>query len=907
MARYCSHDVEAVLDAAAQWRNNCLIEDGSVFTSEHIWVAEGAQELYEYFTLNEDTGDKSFMNKLEGQLRPSKPTTKKLAAEMLWLIFLFQTKKSIKGKNKREQIREVWSWSGDVLDEHHPMLGAPLEEGVGNPGAAYQTQRWAQFRYLIEVLRELKKRNTQERRDTLAEAWSFAGWLDGISKKDNPQLRHIIKYLVFPEYFERIASDTQKRRIVAEFHKKDIKQVNKLSLLDVDKELYSIRQEQETKYKTNELDFYLSPLIEVWRMKKNIPLPDNITREDILNAIRSVDRDGIDPQARSSTYDLIYKGKRYPPKYVLAQANKYANKKELDRSTFGGGEDTQTFSILRNLGFVIEKKDYVPTLLRQFIEQADKEEDLSTSSYPKAFCGMSVKVSFGQGVFSHIPWVSFTGYGQTTSDGIYPVYLYYRSVGVLILAYGVSETKKPDATWTKTENKISVKDHLLNKYDHDPKRYGASYVFSSYDFSKDLSDEQLTKDLDAIIAEYQDLMETEPTPVVASRGKSPAKPILDPAAMANSFSDALKNSNVDFGAEHNQRIQAFIASLLTKPFVILTGLSGSGKTQIAIRFGEWLGADRLYVAAVRPDWTGAEALFGYEDALRPSAEGRAAWALPSPLKFLLKAVEDPQNPYVLLLDEMNLAHVERYFADVLSGMESGQPCLPNLVCESDGNWRLKPNAPEQVIFPNNVFVIGTVNVDETTYMFSPKVLDRANTFEFRVRTEDLVGNYNKPVQCEEGGLGLAQGFLEIARNFDWHKDQPYSKEKDLSGYLREVHQILSPHGFEFGHRVYYESQRFASMYGAAGATSVEEVLDRILIQKILPRLHGSRRRLEVLMKGLAQFCFDLSMPSDEKGSHAMTFDPDDKEIADSALPISFHKLSRMLRGLRANQFTSFTE
>ena len=76
MARYCSHDVEAVLDAAAQWRNNCLIEDGSVFTSEHIWVAEGAQELYEYFTLNEDTGDKSFMNKLEGQLRPSKPTTK---------------------------------------------------------------------------------------------------------------------------------------------------------------------------------------------------------------------------------------------------------------------------------------------------------------------------------------------------------------------------------------------------------------------------------------------------------------------------------------------------------------------------------------------------------------------------------------------------------------------------------------------------------------------------------------------------------------------------------------------------------------------------------------------------------------------------------------------------------------
>ena len=86
---------------------------------------------------------------------------------------------------------------------------------------------------------------------------------------------------------------------------------------------------------------------------------------------------------------------------------------------------------------------------------------------------------------------------------------------------------------------------------------------------------------------------------------------------------------------------------MTKPLVILTGLSGSGKTQIAIRFGEWLGADRMLVVPVRPDWTGAEALFGYEDALKPIDGGRAAWSVPETLQFFLKAGANPVFPYQL--------------------------------------------------------------------------------------------------------------------------------------------------------------------------------------------------------------------------------------------------------------------
>src|SRR5688500_7762449 len=164
---------------------------------------------------------------------------------------------------------------------------------------------------------------------------------------------------------------------------------------------------------------------------------------------------------------------------------------------------------------------------------------------------------------------------------------------------------------------------------------------------------------------------------------------MDLKTAAESFASALEKSYVHFGASHHALVRAFVASLATKRFAILTGLSGSGKTQIALRFGDWLGKDRLHVAPVRPDWTGAEALFGYEDALKPLAEDLPAWTVPEPLAFMLRAAADPENAYALVLDEMNLAHVERYFADVLSGMESGGECLPNLVRGQDGEWRMR--------------------------------------------------------------------------------------------------------------------------------------------------------------------------------------------------------------------------
>ncbi len=356
-------------------------------------------------------------------------------------------------------------------------------------------------------------------------------------------------------------------------------------------------------------------------------------------------------------------------------------------------------------------------------------------------------------------------------------------------------------------------------------------------------------------------------------------------------------------------VDAFLLSLATKRFVILTGLSGSGKTQIAMKFGEWLGQEYFQITAVRPDWTGAEALFGYEDALAATSEdGRRGWAVPKALEFMLQAHNNPDYPYLLILDEMNLAHVERYFADVLSGMESDFPTLPNLERDANGVWRTKVDEPAYVPVPSNLFIIGTVNVDETTYMFSPKVLDRANTIEFRVPTHLLQLQGTKPTVCEPASKELTRGFLSLTRVRAWKDVPPAVLEDYYAEKLRVLHGLLSEAGFEFGHRVFFEANRYAAFHLKNSPDNLDEALDRQVMQKILPRLHGSRRRLEATLCALGKFCFDLSFePDTVLDGSATKFDPVAKKDAEPKLPVSFDKVSRMTRNLRANQFTSFTE
>jgi len=131
------------------------------------------------------------------------------------------------------------------------------------------------------------------------------------------------------------------------------------------------------------------------------------------------------------------------------------------------------------------------------------------------------------------------------------------------------------------------------------------------------------------------------------------------------------------------------------------------------------------MVSVGADWTNREPILGYPNALE---SGKYVKPDNGVLDLILNAELDPNKPYFLILDEMNMSHVERYFADFLSAMESTERTIS---LHPEGEEWDDCDVPASLILPQNLFIIGTVNIDETTYMFSPKVLDRANVIEFR--------------------------------------------------------------------------------------------------------------------------------------------------------------------------------
>lgn len=186
----------------------------------------------------------------------------------------------------------------------------------------------------------------------------------------------------------------------------------------------------------------------------------------------------------------------------------------------------------------------------------------------------------------------------------------------------------------------------------------------------------------------------------------------------------------------------FTAALSAKRFLILSGLAGSGKTKLAQAFARWLTLapeeGQLAAYALIPvgaDWTGNDNILGYPDGLD------ATKYVTRPALDLIQRAAQPENsgyPHFLILDEMNLSHVERYFADLLSLIESGETTeLYRPGVNVDGETQFRADVEPILRLPPNLFIIGTVNVDETTYMFSPKVLDRANVIEFRMARGEL--------------------------------------------------------------------------------------------------------------------------------------------------------------------------
>lgn len=310
--------------------------------------------------------------------------------------------------------------------------------------------------------------------------------------------------------------------------------------------------------------------------------------------------------------------------------------------------------------------------------------------------------------------------------------------------------------------------------------------------------------------------------------------------------------------------------------------------------------------SVRSDWTDATPLFGHFNFVDQR------YHLTPTLNFILSAHEHPEIPFFLILDEMNLAKVEHYFSDFLSCLESRYLEAGKLIQEpihihSDSEWLTTNSEYFDLIgptlaLPPNLFVTGTVNIDESTYMFSSKVLDRANVIELN---DVDIANYGSRATQAAGSKFLLNDFPNLAK-FELSQMSDFLRiPRDARAFLTAAHGILEKHHLHFGYRVINEVSRFvlnAITYCEPSEELISQAIDRQLVQKVLPKFNGPQTKLDIPVRELLTL-IRTGTPGEVMDCEAVdSLDPDSTRF-----PLAAAKLKRMSKALTLNGFANFIE
>ncbi|MBR2959411.1 MAG: AAA family ATPase [Bacteroidales bacterium] len=365
----------------------------------------------------------------------------------------------------------------------------------------------------------------------------------------------------------------------------------------------------------------------------------------------------------------------------------------------------------------------------------------------------------------------------------------------------------------------------------------------------------------------------------------------------------------------------YLAALRTKPFMLLAGISGTGKSRIVREMAKacWKEGDPEYgkplprnfcMVQVKPNWHDSSELIGYVSRLNGEK-----FVVGPFLRFLAAALKEPDVPYFLCLDEMNLAPVEQYFAEYLSVIESRK-------LNPDGTITTDPiieyentdaygslidqlfDTPEErkayktddggkrLSIPQNLFVVGTVNMDETTFSFSRKVLDRAMTIE--MNEVDLHGGLEKGTGNDIGYIGNSI-IGDAAEGCDVYEDNRELCDQVLA-YLEQVNAILEGTPFKIAYRTRNEFLMYAvNRKALAPDSQLWQTLDEMTSMKILSRIEGDEERTKKVLDGLKALVDEQivsAIPPAEEGN------PVQKSI-------SAAKIEEMQKKLQATGFTSY--
>jgi len=841
-----TRSLDPVINAAKEWVRNSLVGDNSVLSSGLLWTPANVAEVHSAFVDHPDEGNDDFSTKLKGQMAPASPSAKRLMAEMVWALLLFPS--NIKTSTKRRQIGEIWSTSGEALDEGQLLLSDNVLEGIGSGGPGFNNHRWREVVFLIALVGDLKKRASDEREKIMSHYDAFVDWIAQVPQEGHRQLRHMLRFFCFPDRVERMSSNRERWAVLAGFGVAPEKDLKNWSDRKLDDELLSLRKRLEGEYPGEPLDFYDSPLRERWRpvevdetengakrrfwVEKTI-VEDRLDRKDGLHALGKA---LWSPQRADGNRDIYRLMREVREGDVVFH---FVDNKELRGVSIAASQADETFTGVDGtewagrVSYRIPLRDY-----RQLTPPIHRTDFLADNSYRSRLSSMLERY---RGLFFNKEFNLNQG-----------SYLTEAPIELVQLWDEIYQQKSGDA--------------LL------PGR-----------------------DLGKVVAAQTSL---EPAILLPLDAKS-----------VDAFEQALRDAGV---VVSRSLVIRMLSSLASKNFLLLTGLAGSGKTKIAQALARWLpsSSNCFRVVAVGADWTGNENVLGYPNGLE-----KASYISKPSLDVILHAKANQAVPHFLILDEMNLSHVERYFADILSAIESDEKIHLHQDSERKANGT---TIPGEVELPKNLFIIGTVNVDETTYMFSPKVLDRANVIEFRMAAgelEDFLGDPAKPDLSKLDGKGASFGkaFVDAAKN-------PVTVPADVkAAYDAEMlllFKTLQAHGAEFGYRTAYETARFIHFYKLlgnhpdGGTAWFPGAFDCVVFQKLLPKLHGSRAKLGPVLKRLWFLCGNdpAGRGADPlKAAEDSKAEPNKAALAGAYYPMSAEKIYRMWRLMMDNGFASFAE
>lgn len=368
--------------------------------------------------------------------------------------------------------------------------------------------------------------------------------------------------------------------------------------------------------------------------------------------------------------------------------------------------------------------------------------------------------------------------------------------------------------------------------------------------------------------------------------------LADKQDLAKTIIEGVDNMNAvraDSPRQLSFTYRPYITAIKSKPFLLLAGISGTGKSRIVRELARacWEEGSEEYMAQkpknfqmvqVKPNWHDSSDLIGYVSRV----SGKAEFVTGEFLKFIAKAWEDTETPYFLCLDEMNLAPVEQYFAEYLSVIESrkshedGTVTTDPIVEKADEEWYFNLTASltsdedirkqfneQGICIPQNLIVVGTVNMDETTFSFSRKVLDRAMTIE--MNEVDLHGGLTERNE-RIGKLGKADLIGHAVEGVDVYSANREVSETVLT-YLDAINTVLEGTPFKVAYRtrnefLLYVVNNLPYSKDEQGEELPQEyvvarALDEITSMKVLSRIEGddtkvSDNLLDALSTAIAQ-------------------------------------------------------